>query len=318
MKLLKQIGVMLCFAAATAAAQAMTLAEAQAQIGAVLDNPAKMTGLVAELPAADKPVFVGRVFKAISDLPDTTEEKAALFAAVGKAAARGAAKSGLAEVVAEIFATADIEALAVINERFAAELFSRQNAAGAQIDDAKMKAIATGLMQKVQARTAGLDDAGVRDTFAVLMLLRASGGTPANLRDELTAKLAEDVRDDAREVWIPQALGEGVVKSYAQMLTAGEAGNPDIVVKDVVPGSLLLSAPIGLLPVQLADLAVGLNANGGPAAPFAEAVDLASNTHALPESLTSGVNRRPKTLDKNSPSYPGYGRGEGYAGQLTR
>lgn len=318
MKLLKYAGLMLCVGAAAVTAGALTLAEAQAQIGAVLDNPSKMTEMVSELPPSDQPVFVGRVFKAISELPDTAEEKAAAFVAIGKAAARGAAKAELAEVVAEIFATADIEALTVINERFAAELFSRAAAGGKQVDDAKMKSIAVGLMQKVQARTAGLDDAGVRDTFAALMLLRASGGTPADLRDELTAMLAEDVREDAREVWIPQALGEGVVKSYAQMLVAGEAENPNVAIGDAVPGSLMLAAPAGLVPLQLADLAAGLNAAGGLATPYTVATEMASNTHALPESLTSGLGRVPRTLDKDSPSYPGYNRGGGYAGQRTR
>jgi len=79
-------------------------------------------------------------------------------------------------------------------------------------------------MATIVARCATVENSAVRDTFAALMFERASGGSPANLRDTLVAELPAGSQETAKSEWIPAAMGEGREKTYDPMLGVSGAG----------------------------------------------------------------------------------------------
>ncbi len=206
-KCLKTV-LVLAAAAVVTGAQALSLADASAKIGDAIANPAVMTSTVKQLSASDQVAFLARVNAAIDALPGSPAEKAANYVKANSAALKGAAKGNLAALLAEVFATVPPEVLTVINERFAADLFNRAANPARPISDEQMATLALKTMEKIQSRTAGVDNAAVRNTFAVLMFLRASGGTPANLKSQLLAQYKDSAARDLAEKDLNDAQGK--------------------------------------------------------------------------------------------------------------
>ena len=90
-------------------------------------------------------------------------------------------------------------------------------------------------LKAIVRRCDSADSSSVRDTFGLLMLVRASNGTPDTLTDRLLQEIPEEDRKAAQEEWIPAALGrDGHEKSYEQILSAADAEaepNLDIIIK---------------------------------------------------------------------------------------
>ena len=296
--------------ASVAMAQELSLADASSKIGEAAGNPATMTSLMKQLKAGDQAAFVARVNQTIDAMPGSASEKAAAYLNANSAALRGAAKGNVMAVLAEIFATVPPEALTVINENFAANLFSRTADASKTYTDAEFVARAQTAMAEVQKRNATVDNAGVRDTFAVLMFLRASNGTPKDLADTLTATFDEKTRDLARTEWIPPAL-DG---NYEPMLGASDAGEqPEM-------AQVLRMAGTQVSLAMLSDLASG-DVLGMPQT--SSMFD--SGLYGIPAlSDDSGLNRVPRTMDKSAKHYADNRRGDtpsepiGYMGQRIR
>lgn len=221
--------------AATAQDKVVALAEARAGIGDVISKPAQMTVVMNRLSAADQASFLAEVNSAIAKMPASNEEKTAKFLDVNAAALKGAKKGNLANLLAEVFATVPLESLTVVNERFAADLFNRSANPTRTITDAQFTDIAKNLFKKVQERNGTSDEAAVRNTFAILMLLRASNGTPQSLRDTLVAEMTDaEARKLAQDEWISPAMGLGQDKTYDPMLGASDAGSapsPEVVLQ---------------------------------------------------------------------------------------
>lgn len=221
--------------AATAQDKVVALAEARAGIGDVISKPAQMTVVMNQLSAADQASFLAEVNSAIAKMPASNEEKTAKFLDVNAAALKGAKKGNLANLLAEVFATVPLESLTVVNERFAADLFNRSANPTRTITDAQFTDIAKNLFKKVQERNGTSDEAAVRNTFAILMLLRASNGTPQSLRDTLVAEMTDaEARKLAQDEWISPAMGIGQEKTYDPMLGASDAGSapsPEVVLQ---------------------------------------------------------------------------------------
>ena len=221
--------------AATAQDKVVALAEARAGIGDVISKPAQMTVVMKRLSAADQTSFLAEVNSAIAKMPASNEEKTAKFLDVNAAALKGAKKGNLANLLAEVFATVPPESLTVVNERFAADLFNRSANPTRTITDAQFTDIAKNLFKKVQERNGTSDEAAVRNTFAILMLLRASNGTPQSLRDTLVAEMTDaEARKLAQDEWISPAMGLGQDKTYDPMLGASDAGSapsPEVVLQ---------------------------------------------------------------------------------------
>ncbi len=220
--------------------KALPLAEARAQIGAIVENPASMTGIMKQLSAADQTSFLADVNAAISKMPGSNEDKAARFLNVNRAALKGAAKGNLANLVAEVFATVPPEALTILNERFAEDLFNRSANPSRTYTDDELVNIMSNLMVRVERRTADSDDAAVRNTFAAAMLVKASNGSPSNLSDVLLSTFPEGKeRELAKSEWLPAATA--AQPDYEAMLGYADAGvqpNPVLALQLAGPQSL--------------------------------------------------------------------------------
>lgn len=279
------------------------LAEARAQIGAAIKNPDSLTAIMKSLSAADQVSFLADVNVAIAKSPDLAEGRAAAALNANRAALKGSAKGNLPALLAEMFATATPEALTVINERFAKDVFNRTNEKRTYTDE-QFTRIAEGAMAKIQQRTAGSDDAAVRNVFAILMFVRASNGTPADLADKLVAGLPEgSPRDLAKSEWIPSALGTNGAQTYEPMLgysEAGEAPSPEVVI--AIAGPQMLDA-------MLIDLATAVKGpDGNPLTDFTDIALGINNVNKIGED--SGLDRVARTLDKTLPWNPSNKRGE--------
>lgn len=237
MKKLLMVITMAMASALVAQDKTMSSADARGKIGDIISNPSTMTSVMKQLAAADQASFLADVNAAISKMPGSPEEKTSKFVEVNSAALKGAQKGNLTALVAEVFATVPPESLTAINEQFAAGMFNRAADPSRTYTDDEYKQTALKLLDKVQERNATADNAGVRNTFAILMLLRASNGTPADLRDTLVDALKdEETRNLAQNEWISPALGQGQEKTYDPMLGAADAGSqPNLDMVLVVP-----------------------------------------------------------------------------------
>lgn len=286
----------------------MSLAEARGKIGEVIAKPSTMTAIMKQLSAEDQKTFLADVNAAISSMPGSPEEKASKFVEANSAALRGAQTGNLSTLVAEVFATVPPESLTVVNEHLATEMFNRSADPSKTYTDAQFKDIAVSLLDKVQERTATADNAGVRNTFALLMLVRASNGTPADLRDTLIDSIKnEETRSLARNEWVGPALGDGQEKSYDPMLGSAEAGSqPDV--------DLVLSVPFAATgEALLADIASEVSVTDASAsivalsAPVAVSSPLVTD-NSSPIGTGSGVSTLPRTTDPSAPYNPEYNR----------
>ncbi|MBO7721958.1 MAG: hypothetical protein J6T01_06095 [Kiritimatiellae bacterium] len=238
---------------------AASIVDARVRIGEVIENPALMTDVIKSLSAADQATFLADVNKAIGEMPASVEEKAAKYLNVNHAALKGAKKGNVATLLSEVFATVSPDALVVINERFAADVVNRSADPAVNYTDEQFTKIAVELMNKINARTAETDNPSVRSAFAILMLVRASNGSPADLADKLIETMpSEEGRELAKTEWVPSALGaDGRTQSYEPMLASADVGRrPDLDFVLVVAGPQHLDA-------LLADL---LGKDGDPVA----------------------------------------------------
>lgn len=208
---------------AAAVAQAISLSDARAQIGACIKDASTMSSVVKSLSAADQVAFLAEVNEAVSNMPGSNESRAAAFLNVNKAALKGAAKGNLATLLAEVYASVPPEALPVLSERFAEDLFSRTADPTKSYTDEQFRAIATSVMGKINERMASVENGAARSAMAIAMLTQASGGTPADLADKLIETLPEASREVARKEWIPAAQGKNGEKNYEPILAAADA-----------------------------------------------------------------------------------------------
>lgn len=211
------------FAIAAPQAKTISIADARAKIGEVIKNPAAMTNLMKQLSDEDQKTFVADVNAAISKMPASNEERTAMLLNVNKAAIRGAGKGNLANIVAEVFATAPVESLTVLNESFAQDLFNRDADPSNPLSDEQFEKIAESLIATVNERTAKTDDGAVRSSFAIAMIVNAANGSMPELGAKLAETLPEESREIAKNEWIPAATQEGE-KNYDSMLGAADAG----------------------------------------------------------------------------------------------
>lgn len=228
-------------------AQAMSLSDARAQIGACVSDSSKMAAVVKDLSAADQVAFLAEVNEAIANMPGSNEAKAAAYLNANKAALKSAAKGNLATLLAEVFATVSPEALPILSERLAADLFSRTADPTKTYSDEQFMKIAETVMAKVNERMASVENGAARSAFAIVMMAQASNGTPADLVENLVKTLPEASQDAARKEWIPAALGQDQAQSYEPILAGADApaAMPTPVVILRLAGPQLLDAMLG-------------------------------------------------------------------------
>lgn len=208
---------------AAVVAQAVSLSDARAQIGACIADASKMASVVKTLSAADQMSFLAEVNEAIANMPGSNEAKAAAYLNANKAALQNAAKGNLAALLAELFATVSPEALPALVERLAADLFSRTADPSKTYTDEQFQKIAESVVSKVVERTASVENGASRAAFAIVMMVKASNGTPADLAETLAKMLPESAQEPARKEWLPAALAKGESQSYEPLLAATDA-----------------------------------------------------------------------------------------------
>ena len=305
---MRKIVLTLVCAAYAAFSAEMPRSEWHAKVGDCAQDPALLKQTISQLSAADQTAFLADVNAAIAKMPGSTDEKTAKYLDVDAAALKGAKEGNLPALIAEVFATVPPNSLTVINERFAADLFNRKADPSKTYTDEQYVDIATKLMEKVQDRTATADNAGVRDTFAILMLIRASNGTPADLRDTLVDSLRDPTTKDlAQNEWISPALGIGQEKTYDPMLGASAAGDqPNLNIEIQVPVTIALDA--------LASDLASVGSMGDESTKFTPHLpslfeDPTLALGAGQSKVASDGSGKPRTMDPNSPYNPKYKRG---------
>lgn len=298
MKKLMIIGVAALASVAMAQEKTISLADASAKIAEAAESSDAMASIMKQLSAADQVAFLSKVNAAIAKQPGSQDEAAAKYLAANSAALKNAKKDNVPALLAETYATVPPEALTVINERFASDLFNRAADPSKPVSDEQFTKIATDTMKTIQDRNASADNAGVRDTFAILMFLRASNGTPADLSDKLVANLPDEkTQEYAKNEWIPPAMSAD--KNYEPMLGASDAGEaPDA-------ARVLELAYDMTTTALLSDLSSKDNEFAG--ALFTQGLT------GVASFGTSGLDRVPRTMNKDNKWYADNKRGEGVA-----
>ena len=311
MKKLLMVATMAMASALFAQDKTMSSADARGKIGDIISNPASMTSVMKQLAAADQASFLADVNAAIAKMPGYPEEKTTKYLDVNTAALKGAQKGNLTTLVAEVFATVPPESLTAINESFAAGMFNRKSDPSKTYTDDQYVDISTNLLAVVQERNATADNAGVRNTFAILMLIRGSNGSPADLRDTLVGSLNDaETRNLAQNEWISPALGQGQEQTYDPMLGAADAGKqPDLGVVLISPFS---SAADALLSDLASSPTPGASSSATslvvPAFGDQNALDVADGVDPL--SSNPSLSRIPRSMNPEDKYNPGYKRGE--------
>ena len=224
----------------------ISLADARSRIDKAIANPAVMTAIMQHLSAEDQKAFLAEVNKAITDMPASPEERAALFLNVNHAAMKGAAKGNLGVLVAEVFATVPVENLPIISERFAEDLFNRSADPSTSYTDQEFVRIARATMEVVNKRVGDVENTDVRSTFAALMFIRAAN---ADFSEKIVEPIVASLPESAREIatkdgWVMAAKNG----SYEGMLGVADAGVQPI------PEQVIFIAGPQNMEVMLADL----------------------------------------------------------------
>ena len=315
MKKLLMVATMAMASVLFAQDKTMSSADARGKIGDIISDPASMTSVMKQLAAADQASFLADVNAAIAKMPGSPEEKTSKYLDVNTAALKGAQKGNLTTLVAEVFATVPPESLTAVNESLAAGMFNRKADPSKTYTDDQYVDISTNLLAAVQERTATADNAGVRNTFAVLMLIRGSNGSPADLRDTLVGSLNDaETRNLAQNEWISPALGQGQEKTYDPMLGASDAGNqPDLNLVIVSPFSSSADALLSdLASSSSSDASSSVTALVTPSFADQNTLDIADGVDPL--SSNPALSRIPRTMDPNSKYNPANKRGSTIGG----
>lgn len=308
MKKILTMGMAAVVAMAATDAMALTLKEASEKVAEAAEAPATMADVMGQLAKEDQLKFLASVNEAIEGMPVPTEDKVAMAVQANQAAIKSVPAADRVDMMAEMFATASLDALAAISEQFAAVLFDPAKQITAE---AKAK-VAERIMAAVESRVAKSDvaDADKRIAAAVLMFTRAD----SSLKDALLAG-----KEDAEKMsnWVDAAIGLNNYKWLTGTSTGTSTGTGDAATAPAL--SVLQAAPANFSGALLADLAAPAGQTS-----FTDAV-LDPTQYALPDAgMDYGLNRIPRTMNKENKWYNGYKRGEsaqeswGYYGQSTR
>lgn len=287
--------------------ETVSRADARSRIGEAVADAKVMAEIMKGLSDADQVEFVADVNEAIVKMQASVEVKVAKALDANRAAVKSAKKGNLAKILAEMYAGAMNEALAVICERFADELFNRAADPSKTFTDEEFTAIASQTLEVINERCGELDDSAIRETFAILMFLHASNGTPLDLDKVLVALMPDvDSHTIALTEWIPAAMGVGQEKSYEPLLAAAEASHmPDL------PLIMRLSGP-QMMEALLADLNWQSRSKDGKRF-LTRIVDstFSVDYYGLPRQTDdSHIDRIPRTLDEMKKWHPDFKRGD--------
>ena len=296
-------------AQATAPAKkTMSLANARNHIAEAIATPAVFADIMRQLSNEDQCAFLAEVNAALDVMQGSPEDKAQLYLTVNAAAMRNAGAGNLQNLLATTFSTVPVEALPAVSDYFGKELFNRGVDPAHPITDMQFVKSASDTLKVIEAATAGKDDAAVRDTLAILMFVKASNGAPENIDDTLLETLPEDVRELAKEEWLPAAK-KGDYDAMLGSVDADEAMTAPLEVP------ITLDSSEGHLAL-MAELASKNDGSAGPSYVGASTFGLGSV--GLPEGMNTigQLNRIPITQNPDAPWNPDYKRGQEPDGYL--
>ena len=281
----KLLMAMVAAAGALVLSAEMPRSEWHAKVGDCALDPAALKATISQLSSADKTAFLAEVNEAIGKMPSSEEVKASKYLAANRAAVAGAGAEDRAAVLAEVYATASLEALTVINEEFAKSEFSRPS----NMTDDEYTTIVAQTMSKISQRTATAESGAVRAGFAGLMFIRAAGSASDAATAAAVAALPSEAQSDAKGTWFPAALGQNGAATYDPMLGAAQAGEePDHAVVIAITRTQLLDS-------MLADLQSG--DKKGTSATGTQAAFVAANGE---EGVGTGLSRVPRDRISNA------------------
>lgn len=235
------------FVVGAALSAGLSLSDARSQISACIKDPAKMKQVVKGLSPADQLTFLSEVNEAISKMPGSNESKAASYLLANRAAVTAASAGNKTAMIAETFATVPPEVLPVINERFAADLLNIDADPSTKYTNEQFTRIADSIMKAVNDRCASAENGAVRSAFAVIMMINACNKTIPDLAEHLIQTLPPEAQNEARNEWIPAAVGQNQPKTYEPILN-GADNIGDMVANAVVNrlvGPQLLASMLG-------------------------------------------------------------------------
>lgn len=295
-------------------AKDMTLAEANGKIGEVILTPSKASSVIGSLSAEDQVAYLAKLNEAIEKFPGSPEEKVAKYYEINKAALVAAKRGNMTALLAETYATVSPEALTIINEKFASDLFNRASNPARVFTDEEYSKIAKEKLAAIAERLKTAENGSVRTAFAALMFIRASNGTPASLRNDLINQLpTAEARQMAANEWFPGALADGQDKTYEPMLGASDAGE--------TPNFHAVIQFVGVEDARVAllsDLSSASSSMNGTTGQVASEMGMTRTEYALPHDMRVGINAIPRTQDPEKPWNPGYIREPGgYPNQTT-
>ncbi len=275
-----------------AIAQEVALATARSQITQALESADVMAQLFKGLSAQDQVTFLSEVNAAIEKMPASNDEKAAKYLAVNKVALQNVKKGNSANLLAEMVATVPPEYLTILNERVASDLLKRTPG---RYTDEQYVSISKAVLAAVRDRLRTANNPEVRETFAILMFVNASNGTPAGLADTLAADMANpQAKEMAMKEWLPAALGVNQARTYDPLLGAADAGEqPNAPEEDPVsPRVIAAPSEMGMLSV-LADLAGVKQDTDKISTSFSNLLINDPNQFGLPPAMDNGLSRIP-------------------------
>ena len=203
-------------------------------VGAAEQDKGLLNSAFLELDKDDKVNLVRSMNQTFTkeekDKDETAEAKAKRIKtvyALNRDAVRAAKDADKKLVIAEVFATAPMEALPTITDGFAKEVFTRKMLNLNEKDDSFVEFAAATLL-RVNSRLRQISTArfpGARSAFAVISFLKASDGKPEDLRDQLMFYVLTGSEVLARTKWVPAAMGDdGKPPSYQPIFEAGFVG----------------------------------------------------------------------------------------------
>lgn len=194
------------------------------------------------LSADERIGFVGSMNAMLPNFPAATEEsRIETTYRLNRDFIKAAPTVDRRRVLAEVYATIPEYALPALTDGLSSKVFTRA-AMGFKKDDDTFQSFALSAMLGIYRRCRSDNKLVIsnqrRIAFAVVMFLKASEGIPDDLMDQLIAFVPDVVRDRAREVWIPSAMGEdGKKPTYEPMM--GDSTNDVEVAKLEKPNEVV-------------------------------------------------------------------------------
>lgn len=146
---------------------------------------------------------------------------------VNRDAVKGAPEEDRKSVLAEVFATAPVKCLPFFTDKFAKEVFARSVMDYGPRREAFVEFASAALMQ-ISRRCRRSDNlSAFRSVFAVIMFLKASEGSPDDLRESFMIYVPSGLHEISRDEWLPAVFGDmGDAPTYQPMMESVHRREP--------------------------------------------------------------------------------------------